>query len=52
MRGRGCLILIDELDEELQSGLQFKVAENVELADFDPCCLVAGCRLQSELWSL
>ena len=30
----------------------FGVAEDVELADFDPCCLVAGCRLQFELWSL
>jgi len=33
MRGRGCLIPIDEVDEELQSKLQFEVAEGVELAD-------------------
>jgi len=39
MQGRSYLISIDELDEELWSRLQFEVAEDVELADFDPCCL-------------
>jgi len=52
MEWQGYLISIDELDEELWSGLQFEIANNIELADFDPCCLVAGCHLQSELWSL
>jgi len=49
MRRQCCLILIDELYEQLWIRLQFFIAEDNEAADLDPCNFVAEGRLYFKL---